>query len=104
MDKPRPDSLFAAGKAKWLLKNIDKLSEEERALLLAIAELEKDTGRQVSAEEQQALDKLADKLGGFNPTDIADAVNQMVTAETKRHPVDEWPSAIHKIIVKKKHD
>ncbi len=102
MDTPHQDSLFAAGKARWLLQNADKLSEDERALLLAIVELEKSAGREVTPEEQKALDKLAAKAGDYDPGEIAEAVNRMMTAEATHHPVDEWPSAIHRIIKKKK--
>lgn len=104
MDERKRGSLFAAGKAKWLLQNVDKLSEDERALLLAIAELERDSGREVTPDEQKALDKLAAKIAeadGIDPQAIAAAVNQMMTAETK-HPIDEWPSAVHRIIKRKK--
>ncbi|MBN1890287.1 MAG: hypothetical protein JW850_20000 [Thermoflexales bacterium] len=89
MESPKSDSLFAAGKAKWLLQNIDKLSEDERGLLLAIANLEKDTGRQITPEEQAALDQVA-KTCGFNPSEIAQAIDHMVTAKAKR-PVEGWP-------------
>ncbi len=105
MDGSKSSSLFVAGKAKWLLQNADKLSEDERALLLAIAALEKDTGRLISPEEREALDKLAAQItetDGFNPDEIVSAVNQMMTAETKRHPIDEWPSAIRKKIKRDK--
>ncbi len=97
-------SLFATGKAKWLLQNADKLSEDERALLLAIAEVERGSGRTITPEEEAALDKLAAqvmKADGYELDDLMAAVNQMMTAET-RHPVDEWPSAVHRIIKKKK--
>ncbi len=104
MSESKSGSVFAAGKAKWLLKNAEKLSEDERALLLAIIALEKDTGRELTPEEQKAIDELSAKTGDFRPDDIIDAVNQMVTAETTRHPVDEWPSAIHKIVKRKKQE
>ena len=102
MEAPKPDPLFAAGKAKWLLQNVDKLTEDERGLLLAIVKLEQDTGHRLTSEEQAALDKLA-QASGFDPSEIAGAVDYIVTAQTKR-PVDEWPSAIHKLKQKRKED
>jgi DNA replication initiation complex subunit (GINS family) len=102
MSESKSGSVFAAGKAKWLLKNAEKLSEDERALLLAIIALEKDTGRELTPDEQKAIDELSAKIGDFKPDEIMDAVKQMVEAETTRRPVDEWPSAIHKIMVKRK--
>lgn len=89
MESSKSESLFAAGKAKWLLKNIDKLSDDERGLLLAIANLEKDTGREITPEEQEALDQVA-KNCGFDPSEIAQAIDYMVTAKATRK-VEGWP-------------
>ncbi len=87
MTKKHADTLFSAGKARWLLNNAQKLDEGERALLLAIAELGKDTGREVTEDEQAALDKLAAEAGGFDASEIQAAVDTMVNAEAK-HKTD----------------
>jgi len=92
--KERSNTLFAAGKARWLLENIRELDEGQRALLLAIAELDKDTGRTPTDEERAALDKLAAETLGFDPVEIQDAVHKMVEGKAKRTPVEDWPSGI----------
>jgi hypothetical protein len=83
-------SLFSPGKARWLLENVEKLDEGDRALLLAIAELSKDTGRELSEEERAALDKLAAETHGFDPVEIRDAVQRMVEGKTTHKADQDW--------------
>jgi hypothetical protein len=92
--KKRSKTLFSPGKARWLQDNVDKLDEGQRALLLAIAELSKDTGRKLTEEERIALEKLAAETQGFDPVEIRDAVQKMVEGQAKRKPIANWPSEI----------
>lgn len=95
------DRLFAAGKARWLLENARKLTPDQRALLLAVADLEQSRGRALSADERRALDKLVEAQEGYDPRDIERAVQHMVKAKAKRKVVD-WPSGLWAKIRKKK--
>ncbi len=92
--KKQDNTLFSAGKARWLLQNVQKLDEGQRALLLAIAELDKDTGRELTDEERAALTKLAAETQGFDPVEIQAAVQKMVKGKAKRKPIKEWPSSV----------
>jgi hypothetical protein len=94
LTKNHDETLFSPGKARWLLEHVDKLDEGERALLLAIAELSKDTGREPTEEERAALEKLATEAQGFDPVEIQAAVQKMVEGEAKRKPLIDWPSDI----------
>ena len=94
MTKKHDATLFSPGKARWLLEHADKLDESQRALLLAIAELSKDTGRELTEEERVALDKLAAEMQGFDPAEIQAAVQKMVEGKAKRKPIIDWPSDI----------
>ena len=94
MTKKHDETLFSAGKARWLLDNVDKLDEGQRALLLAIAELSQDTGRELTEEERVALEKLATETHGFDPVEIRAAVQKMVEDKAKRKPIIDWPSDI----------
>ena len=85
--------LFAAGKAKWLLENARKLTPDQRALLLAVADLEQGRGRRLTDEERQAIDALAEMQEGYDSDDIERAVQYMIGAKTKRKVVD-WPSGL----------
>jgi hypothetical protein len=81
---------MAAGKARWLLEGgIDKLDEEERALLLALVSLEADTGHTLTDEEKEALDQIVARTG-VDGAEIASAVRQMVEAETKKEHHLDW--------------
>jgi len=85
-------SLFNPGKAQWLREKGDKkLSSEQQALILAMAQLETELGRQLSEEEQGALTALASQLKGFDANAITDAVRQMVTKPTDPERKTAWP-------------
>ncbi len=90
----RKETLFSPGKARWLLEHVDKLDEGQRALLLAIAELSKDTGHELTEEERVAVEKLAAETRDFDPVEIRAAVQKMVEGEAKRKPIIDWPSDI----------
>jgi len=96
------DQLFMAGKAKWLLENAQKLTPDQRALLLAVADLEQGRGRKLTAEERKALDSLAESQEGYDPKDIEKAVQYMIGAKTKRKAAVEWPSGLLARFRKKK--
>jgi hypothetical protein len=84
------DSLMIAGKARWLLEGgIDKLDDGERALLLALANLEVDTGRTVTEEERQALDQIAARTD-VEGDEIAQAIKHMIEAEPKESRRLDW--------------
>ncbi len=84
------DPLFAKGKAKWLLENARKLTPDQRALLLALADLDVVAGRQLTSEERAALEELSTQTEGYDPNDIQRAIQHIVEAKTKRKVVD-WP-------------
>lgn len=94
MTKKRAKTVFSEGKARWLLQNTHELDEDQRALLLAMAELDKDTGRELTDEEHAALEKLAAETQGFDSAEIQSAVNKMVESKAKRAPGLSLPSNI----------
>ena len=101
MSKAEEDSLFAAGKAQWLLKNARQLTPEQRALLLAAADLDVKSGRKLTSEERAALDELSTQAEGYDPQEIARAVQHMVEAKSKRKVVD-WPTGLWRGLGRKK--
>ena len=90
-------SLFSPGKARWLLDNAEKLDEGERALLLALAELSRDTGRELTEEERAALDKLAAPTQGFDPVEIRDAVHKMVKGKATHPGRQDWSAVSQRL-------
>jgi hypothetical protein len=88
------ENVFSAGKARWLIQHIDELDEDARALLLAMVELDKEIGRQLTDEERAAVEKLGADTQGFGADKIQHAVQQMVGAQAKHQPAVEWPSGL----------
>jgi hypothetical protein len=99
--KSKDEPVFMAGKAEWLLKNAGQLTPEQRALLLAVAQLDVESGHKLTAEEQAALNELSADTEGFDPKEIQDAVRHMVEAKAKRKTI-EWPSGLYRLLRKKK--
>lgn len=95
------DSLFANGKAKWLLKHADQLTPDQRALLLAMVDLDVQTGYELSAEEQAALDSLAAQMDGYDADEITAAMKHLVEAKPTRKVVD-WPKDLSRKLHDKK--
>ena len=84
------DNIMIAGKARWLLEGgIEQLDDEERALLLALVSLEADTGRTLTDEEREALEKILARTG-MDGEEIAQAVKHMVEAEPSKDPKLDW--------------
>ncbi len=101
MTTNKEDSLFVAGKAKWLLENAQKLTPEQRALLLAMADANVAAGHKLTTEERAALDEVAANIDGYDPKEIEEAVRHMVKAKSNRKVVD-WPSGLYRLVGKKK--
>lgn len=102
MTKKRNPTVFSPGKARWLLDNLEQLDDGDRALLLALAQLDQDTGRKLADEERAALDKLAAETREFSVTEIRDAVQKMVKEKPKQKTKEEWPSDLKRKLKKAK--
>jgi len=102
LTKKRDNTVFSPGKAQWLLDNLERLDEGERALLLALAQLDHDTGRKLADEERAALDKLATETHEFSATEIQNAVQKMVKEKPKRKTKEKWPSDLKRKLKKAK--
>lgn len=89
----KQESLFGAGKAQWLLENARKLSPDQRAILLAMADLDIQAGRTITPEDRAALDELAAQAEGYDPGEIERAMKHIVEAKPTHQPI-EWPSGL----------
>ena len=65
-----------------------KLTDDERALVLALAEVEADS---LSEEERAALDKLRAQVKGYDTEELTQAVEHMVKAKPVEGRKLEWP-------------
>ena len=86
-------SLFVAGKAQWLLENARKLSPDQRALLLAMADLDVQAGRTITPEDRAALDELTAQAEGYDPGEIERAMKHIVEAKPTHKRID-WPKGL----------
>jgi len=79
-------SLFAPGKARWLLDGgLETLDAGERQMLLVMAEMAELQGRELSAEEQKVVERLrTDVAGGYDAKDVAKKVKKLVKGRRKR--------------------
>jgi hypothetical protein len=79
MKRKEQDTVFNPGQADWVQeKGAQGLTKDQQALLLALAQLESEMGRELSEEERAAIESLAGNLEGFDPQGIKSAVHKMV--------------------------
>jgi hypothetical protein len=89
MAKRKKASILRPEGVKKLLEGGGKrLTDDERALLLALTEVDADN---LSEEECAALEKLRTQVKGYDTEKLAQAVEHMVTAEPIAGKKIEWP-------------
>jgi len=79
------------GVRKLLKDGGESLTQDERALLLAMLSVDAETGGNLSTEERAARDKLKAKLEGYDAGELVQAVKHLVTAESQTDRKLEWP-------------
>ncbi|MCX7680786.1 MAG: hypothetical protein N2508_02255 [Anaerolineae bacterium] len=67
------------------------LNDDERALLVALISTESEAGRELSAEEKAALERLKSQVGDYDPEELAQAVRHMVKSRPREDRKLEWP-------------
>jgi hypothetical protein len=88
----RKRPVFRPGGARQLLDcSEDNLTDDERALLLALASVDVETGRCLDEKERAALDKLKTQVEDYSAEELAQAVKHMVTAKAQEGRKLEWP-------------
>ncbi len=86
--KKKGSILRPEGVQKLLKGGGKKLTDDERALLLALAEVEADS---LSEQEREALDALKGQVESYDADELAQAVAHMVKAEPVEERKLEWP-------------
>lgn len=93
---PKDTSLFNAEKTSWLKEGgAQELDAEQRALLLALARLEAALGHDLTEAETEALEALGEQLPGFDPQDIAQAMQKVVEAPSDPKRETSWSELKH---------
>lgn len=85
-------SVFNPGKAKWLQsKGSSALDDDQQALLIALAQLEAQTGRKFTEAERAAIAEISQSMAGYDPDDILAAVRKMVNQPADPKRKTSWP-------------
>ncbi len=67
------------------------LNDDERALLLAMVGADTATGRELTEEEHAALNTLKAQVGDYDASELAQAVQRMVTSKPRESRKLKWP-------------
>jgi len=87
----REGSVFRPGGARRLLEGGgEDLTDDERALLLALIGADAEAGGGLDEEGRTALDKLTAQVKGYDAEELARAVKHMVTAKPREGQKLEW--------------
>lgn len=88
MAKKRKKRVFRPGVTRKLLQSGGNLSDDERALLLALAQVEAD---HLTEKERAAMEELKSQVEEYDTEELTRAVEYMVTAKPKEGTKLEWP-------------
>lgn len=96
-DQPGSQVLNPNGARKLLEGGMEELSDDERALLLAMMGVEAETGKDLGEEARAAMEALGAQLEGYDADELAQAVKHMVSAEPRGDRELEWPDLKDKL-------
>ena len=85
------EPVFRPDGARRLLEVGEGLTDDERALLLAVIGADAEAGRGLDEDERTALDKLKAQVEGYDTQELAQAVKHMVTAKPRKGHKLRWP-------------
>ena len=88
----RKEPVFRPGGARRLLDGgREDLTDDERALLLALISVDAETGGSLDVQERAALGKLKAQVEGYDAEELTQAVKHLVTAQSREGQKLEWP-------------
>ena len=91
MTDDEQDTVFNPGQADWVEKKAAKdLDKDQRALLLAMVQLEAEIGHELGPDERSAIESLAGQLDGFDAQEIRKAIAQMVNQPADPNRTTSW--------------
>lgn len=90
-DEQEKSVLSPNGIRKLLDDKGESLTDDERALLLALLSVDAETGGTLTGQDRSAMDELMAGLEGYDAGELARAVKQLVTAKSRQDRKLEWP-------------
>ena len=86
------EPVFRPDEARRLLDDDEQdLTDDERALLLALISVDAETRGSLNAQERAALGKLKAQVEGYDAEELTQAVKHLVTAQSREGQKLEWP-------------
>jgi len=79
------------GVRKLLEDGGESLTEDERALLLALLNVDAETGGTLTRKDRAAMDELTVRLKDYDAEELTRAVKHLVTAKPRQDRKLEWP-------------
>jgi hypothetical protein len=91
--KEKPEgAVFQPGGARRLLEEQgENLTDDERALLLALISVDAEVGKSLGDEGNPALEKLRSQVQDYDPDALAQAAKHVVRAKARKGRKLEWP-------------
>ncbi|HEY67505.1 MAG TPA: hypothetical protein G4N97_04455 [Thermoflexia bacterium] len=91
-DEQGEEQVFRTGEAHRLLEaEGEGLTDDERALLLALVSVDAEAAGGLDEETRAALDKLKTQIEGYDVEELAQAVKHLVMAKPRKGRKLEWP-------------
>ncbi len=84
-------ALSSNGVRKLLADKGASLTNDERALLLALLSVDAETGGTLTGQDRTAMDELMTGLDEYDADELTQAVKQLVTAKSRPDRKLEWP-------------
>jgi hypothetical protein len=93
MTKAKEESVLRPEGLRRLLEEGggEDLTDDERALLLALIGADAEIGRSLSEEELAALEKLREQVEGYDAEELAQAIKHMVRSQSREGRRLKWP-------------
>lgn len=91
--KGKPEeTVFQPGGARRLLEGQgENLTDDERALLLALISVDAEAGKSLGDEGDPALEKLRSQMEDYDADALAQAAKHLVKAKARKGRKLEWP-------------
>jgi len=85
------NTVFNPGQVEWVRKKAAQdLDEDQRALLLAMVQLEAEIGHELPPDERSATAALAGQLDGFDAQEIQKAIAKIVNQPADPNRKTSW--------------
>ena len=90
-DKGKKPVFHPGGMGRLLDSHGDDMTDDERALLLALIGVEAQAGQSLTEQDHAALDELKAQVQDYDADALSQAITHVVTAKPSEDRKLEWP-------------